>query len=50
MSRIEKSAKANVTEEAKGLAKTANILVKLDTLLNRRFQDSYKSYPCIYAG
>ena len=44
-SRIEKSAKANVAEEAKGSAETANISVELDTPLNDHFQDGYKSYP-----
>jgi len=45
MSKIEKSAKANIAEEAKGSAETANISVELDTPLNGHFQDGYKSYP-----
>src|SRR5882724_13465995 len=50
VSKIEKSAKANIAEEAKGLAETANISVELDSPLNGCFQDGYESYPCIYAG
>ena len=48
-SKIGKSAKANITEEAKGSDETEKISVELDTPLGSHFQDGYKLYPSMYA-
>jgi len=43
-SKMGKSAKVNIAEEAKGSSEAANVSVELDTPLGSHFQDGYESY------
>src|SRR5882724_4147605 len=49
-SKMGKSFKVNIDEEAKASGEAENVSVELDTPLGSHFQDGYKSYPSIYVG
>ena len=48
--RSETSPKANVANVAKDMTEAANVTIDVVQHLDNRFEDSYKSYPCIYVG